>query len=312
MDVKEREKHMCEILQGMVLYLYDRFLDKVIKCVEISETVRLKVERSNAWRTYTRHTGAASANIDCESEAVTLIQVIVRLYATSSNSPLRKEYFSSASNEVPYHAMSVAPMAHLPELEANRNLKPDLYSRIMPAFQQRTDMAGTLAEVEVQFDLKSNPNLINSSTKVIWPSALKSRAVLQDGLGCRRSHALVAIWSGNLFLVAVFDRGGGGMTPAFDITEDTDRFIRCMIGFLSVDESRLGLHSDAAANTFTVTLNKTKFVVERAPICVPPYPSDLPRDNVLASKMGSRTTSDRLAGSADGPMATTPQSVLAV
>jgi hypothetical protein len=111
--------------------------------------------------------------------------------------------------------------------------------------------------------------LINSPTKLIWPSALKSTAVLQDWFGYRRSHALVALCCGDLFRVAVYDRSGSGVTP--DITEDLDRFLRCVIGFLSEEESRLGLHSDAAANTFTATLNNPEFVVERAPICVAPY-----------------------------------------
>ncbi len=141
----------------------------------------------------------------------------------------------------------------------------------MPAFQQLTHKTGTSTQFGIQLDLKSDSKLTNSPTIVVQPLAMQSTVVLQDVVGYRRSHALVAIWCGNLIRVRVFDCGDSGSTLSLESTEDADRFIRCVTKFLSVDESGLGLHSDAAANAFSVTLNKTEFVVKRAHTHAPPY-----------------------------------------
>jgi hypothetical protein len=272
MNAPEREKRMGNILLGKFFDLDARFLDRIIAGVNIPEKVRLEVEQSDAWKTYTRFKGPAPANNERQNQAVAVINEIVSWYQSEiSPASLRKEYVCSGSNEVPYHAMSVAPLAATPEAKANRNLKPDLYTRIIPALQPRTDMASTLAEVEVIFEHKSNPSWINKPAELLWPTALKAATVMQDGYGYRRNHTLVALWCGNLFRVAVYDRAGGGVTPAFDITKDLDRFLRTVIGFLTVDETRLGLYSDVAADTFTVALNGSTFVAERAPLRVAPY-----------------------------------------
>jgi hypothetical protein len=75
--------NLRDIVQGKVLVLHDRFLDSFIDDEEISDTVRFIVEQSSgAATTSTRHTGAASANIDRENEADTHDREIVGLYKT--------------------------------------------------------------------------------------------------------------------------------------------------------------------------------------------------------------------------------------
>ncbi len=234
--------------------------------------MRRRVVLSDEWREYTGHTGAASSDNERQNQAIALVQRIVETYRSSFDSdPLRKEYVDSGSSEVRYHPSSVAPLADSLEAVANKNLKPDLYSRVVPAFQSRTDISGTWAEVEMMWEFKSNKKIIDDHVKLFPPTALKSTALLQDPFGYRRSHALVALLCGNLFRLAVYDRCGGGVTPAFDITEKPDRFISCTIAFLTVDERRLGLSGDSATDTFTLTLGGRKFIVNREPMRVPPY-----------------------------------------
>ncbi len=127
MDSKVREKRMGEILPGKFFNLRDQFLDRIIEGVEIPEQDRLNVEQTGEWRAYTRHKGPASANVERETQAVTLIQNIVRLYqASPGTATLRKEFMSLGLTEVLYHSMSVASLTNLPELEENPDLKPDL------------------------------------------------------------------------------------------------------------------------------------------------------------------------------------------
>ncbi len=130
----EREKRMGEILQGKFFYLDHRFLDRFVNGIEISEKLHLEVGRLQQWTTYNQHTRPAPANNERGIQADSVVNRIVRLYKEfPTAAPLRKQYLSSGSSEVRYHAMSVASLANVPEAEANRNLKPDLYSRVIPA-----------------------------------------------------------------------------------------------------------------------------------------------------------------------------------
>ncbi len=272
MDHRVREARMGDILQGRFYDLDDAFLDHIIADVDVPLAVRRRVLRSDEWTVYTSHTGVALSNNERQNQAIALITRIVETYRSCFDSnPLRKEYVDSSGSEVRYHTSSVAPLVDSPERVANKNLKPDMYSRLIPAFQSRGDIDQPWAEVEMMWELKSNKNKINDSSAVFWPTALKAAALLQDQFGYRRTHVLAALLCGNLFRLAVYDRCGGGVTPAFDIKENPDRFISCTIAFLTVDERRLGLVGGSAADTFSLSLGGKNFVVAREPIRVAPY-----------------------------------------
>jgi hypothetical protein len=94
--------NLRDIVQNKILILHDRLLDSFIDDAKISETVRFVVEQSSdAATTYTRRSGAASANNDRENEAVTHDREIICLYKTPPNGvPLCTVYIFSGAAEV--------------------------------------------------------------------------------------------------------------------------------------------------------------------------------------------------------------------
>jgi hypothetical protein len=101
--------------------------------------------------------------------------------------------------------------------------------------------------------------------------------VLQDQYGYRRGHIVAFLLAGAKLRLIVFNRGGACVSTPFDIAEQPRKFMCCVAGLLVLEDARLGYRSADNAESFTVTFDGAKYIVDRKPVVVPQSGMPAPR-----------------------------------
>ncbi len=218
--------------------------------------------RCGAWRLY------VDAGKTDEKQAFALIQAAVAAFTSSSTAsvflPLRRVFDQSFDGYFGYDDKSKAQRT-----EASGNdLKPDV---IMHAADVATNVGRKRwSIVQLLLDLKSRMSSKTARVR-FYSKLLKNTIIFQDQYGYRRSHVVGASLYGNFMTHYVFDRSGVTISNSFDISKVPERFLRCIAGFLVLDEARLGFRSPDTPDFFKITFDSTEYIVQRAPFVVPAF-----------------------------------------
>jgi hypothetical protein len=208
--------------------------------------------------------------VTCKSrndvQAFALILAAVHIFESSDSSsadlPLKRAFTESFKGYFGYDARSKAERTE----PCGQNLKPDVIMRDANVVTNTATKPWSI--VQAFIDLKEKPEIVRG-----WfdSAVLKLTCIIQDQYGYRRSHAVGASLYGTQMTHYVVDRSGVCVSHPFDIAADPHKFLRCIAGFLVLDEARLGFRSPDDHDSFKVTFNKKEYIVQRAPFVVPAF-----------------------------------------